>query len=262
MIPFLVSRVAVCGAGGWDPTNATGCIFTLSPKAAYITSEISDCSTDDRGIFHTKDEPLASQGHRLHVLLGESLSTATGNYLKLATTAPVSCHGRGRAKARRSGRVRNPVQALRTYAADPTLSTTARSTCGRDLSALDIQRHYLSLAQTALATDQQKTSIFPGWAAKAVAAWDDILSKLERDSATITSLDWPIKRAVAESCLKSFGFSWDLLNWWNQVHSICALCQSGPTEVAGGQYVDEIPAEPAAILAHCADSHRICSHGT
>ncbi|MBI4601623.1 MAG: proteasome accessory factor PafA2 family protein, partial [Planctomycetes bacterium] len=89
VIPFLASRVVLCGAGGFDATQP-GAVFTLSPRAPYIEHVASDSSTHDRGLYHTKDEPLARRGwHRLHVIAGESLGSDTALWLKVSTTALV-----------------------------------------------------------------------------------------------------------------------------------------------------------------------------
>jgi len=55
-----------------------GLRFTLSPRVRFLEREVSNNSTRDRGIFHTKDETLAADGyHRLHIICGESLCSET-----------------------------------------------------------------------------------------------------------------------------------------------------------------------------------------
>ena len=88
IVPHLVSRIIYSGAGGLEPL-AEGCLrFTLSPRVRFLEREISENSTSERGIFHTKDETLAAEGyHRLHIICGESLSSETALWLSMATTA-------------------------------------------------------------------------------------------------------------------------------------------------------------------------------
>ena len=87
IIPHLVSRIVFCGAGGFD-SLAPGIEFAISPRVPHLRAAVSGDSTNMRGIFHTRDEPLCGDGsRRLHILCGESLSGETGAWLKVATTA-------------------------------------------------------------------------------------------------------------------------------------------------------------------------------
>ena len=64
LVPHLVSRVVYSGAGGFDPFSA-GLVFTLAPRVRHLRTTVSADSTSNRGIYHTKDEPLcAGQYHR------------------------------------------------------------------------------------------------------------------------------------------------------------------------------------------------------
>ena len=89
VIPHLVSRVVVCGAGGFD-SHSPGLDFLISPRVAHLQTVVSGESTSARGIFHTRDEPLCGKGfRRMHVLCGESLCGEAGTWLKVGTTALV-----------------------------------------------------------------------------------------------------------------------------------------------------------------------------
>ena len=89
LIPHLVSRVIYTGAGGFD-NRSPGIEFMISPRVAHLAQVISGSSTSARGIFHTKDESLSSNGyHRLHVLCGESVCSQTALWLKTAITTLV-----------------------------------------------------------------------------------------------------------------------------------------------------------------------------
>ena len=61
VIPHLVSRVIFTGAGGFHALSA-GLEFSVSPRVAHITRTTSSDSTSNRGIYHTKNEPLAARG--------------------------------------------------------------------------------------------------------------------------------------------------------------------------------------------------------
>ena len=148
LIPFLASRLIITGAGGFDPTAAANCRFTLSPRAFHITTSVATSSTGGRGIYHTKDEPLCSGGHRrLHVLVGESLCSQTANWLKFATTGLAVALAEAGLQPGHDVTLSSPVEALRLYASDPTCRITAPTAGGGRVSALEIQRHYLNLAR-------------------------------------------------------------------------------------------------------------------
>ena len=72
LLPHLASRVVYTGAGGFNSRAPHTLQFTLSPRVWHLELDISDQSTRGRGIFHTKNEPLAKGSHRLHLLCGES----------------------------------------------------------------------------------------------------------------------------------------------------------------------------------------------
>ena len=84
LIPHLVSRLIYTGAGGFD-SRSSGIGFMLSPRVTHLQHVVSDASTANRGIFHTKDETLGSNGfHRLHVICGDSVCSQTALWLKVA----------------------------------------------------------------------------------------------------------------------------------------------------------------------------------
>ena len=95
LIPHLVSRVVYTGAGGFNP-RVKGLDFCVAPRLMHIEQAISGDSTGNRGIFHTKNESLSSDGnHRLHILCGESLCSETAIVLKIGATALVTAMADG-----------------------------------------------------------------------------------------------------------------------------------------------------------------------
>jgi proteasome accessory factor A len=198
IIPHLVSRLIYTGAGGFD-NHSSGLEFTLSPRAPHLGKGVSGHSTHDRGIFHTKDEPLCANGyHRLHILCGESQCSQLGTFLKIGATALVVrmieagvCRGREMA-------LRAPPTAMRRFASDPSCtrfasdpSCTRREALrnGKKLSALEIQRHYLEAAEAHVSRE-----FMPTWAGEVCAEWRRMLDRLEGgEGAVSTVLDWGIK---------------------------------------------------------------------
>src|SRR5256714_2804304 len=73
LIPFLVTRQLICGAGKVLQTPR-GAAFCLSQRAEHIWEGVSSATTRSRPIINTRDEPHADaeRYRRLHVIVGGS----------------------------------------------------------------------------------------------------------------------------------------------------------------------------------------------
>ena len=224
IIPHLVSRVIYTGAGGFR-TGSAGLEFTLSPRAAHMTREVSDSSTYDRGIFHTKDESLSPEGyHRLHVLCGESLCSHAAMWLKMGATAVVVAMIEGGLRPGTGVRPRAALSALHTFASDPTCTRTVQVASGKSLTALQIQRHILELAEAHVADP-----FMPPWTAAVCRLWRAMLDRLEGGpQAVATTLDWAIKLSLYRDWAQREGVAWESLNDWAHVLNslVAALAQT------------------------------------
>jgi len=214
IIPHLVSRLIYTGAGGFNSRFVRGVEFTLSPRVAHLENKISGDSTSSRGIFHTKDETLSSAGyHRLHLLCGESVCSEIGAWLKIGTTALVVALIEAGVQPGDAVRLRSPLAAMRTFAADPTCQATALSAGGVPLTALDIQRHYLDMAGAHL-----QAPSMPPWAEQVCRRWRDMLRALEAAPDSVaTTLDWAIKLTLFKQRARQRGIPWESLSKWNHV---------------------------------------------
>ncbi len=143
LIPHLVSRVIYTGAGGFD-NRSPGIEFMISPRVAHLVHVISSNSTSQRGIFHTKDESLSSNGYyRLHVLCGESVCSQTALWLKTAITTLVVALAEAGLRPCRAIILPNPLEAMQRFAVDPTCTARVLSADGRAWTAIAMQRHVL-----------------------------------------------------------------------------------------------------------------------
>ena len=210
IIPHLVTRIIYTGAGGFNSTSR-GLEFTLSPRVSHLANVISNNSTSDRGIFHTKDEPLSRPGlHRLHIICGESLCSETAMWLKAATTALVVAMAEAGLRPGLGVGLRSPLEAMQKIAGDPSCSASVDMLGGRRLSAIEIQYHYLSMAERYLGH-----SSMPAWAPEACKRWRAMLNRLlDAPGSVETTLDWAIKLAVYRNHVESRGVSWDSLPRW------------------------------------------------
>jgi len=243
LLPHLVTRVIYTGAGGLDPREP-GVEFTLSPRAAHLQREISSSSTDGRGLFHTKDESLASDGyHRLHLLTGQSLCGELGTFLKAGVTAVITGLCEAGLAPGRQMKLASPLDALRTICRDPTCTATVRLADGRAVTAPWIQRQYLQRAEEHLSD-----GLLPPWAAEICHCWGETLDRLADAPYSVeASLDWAIKHALFQGRLADVGnVDPDALPCWNDVlrrlHAAAIRAELPPT------VTPELVANPPACL--------------
>jgi proteasome accessory factor A len=212
VIPHLVSRLIYTGAGGFNPLSQ-GLEFTLSPRMAHIRRVVSGDSMGDRGIWHTRSEPLSSGFSRLHVLCGESLCSETATFLKIGVTALIVAMADAGLAPGSAVQLADPLEALRGIAEDVTCQRPLRMADGSCKTAIAIQRHYLGLAE-----DHVGDSFMPAWAPAVCRHWRAILDQLEDAPSSIEqTLDWGIKRALYANQARALGVCWEDLPFWNRV---------------------------------------------
>jgi hypothetical protein len=209
LLPFLASRVILAGAGGLS--LGPGIEFVISPRATFLEQDIGGSSTSNRGIYHTKDEPLARAGwHRLHVLCGEGLCSHRGNALRAGTTAlVVNLLDRGFRPKKPIAFAGTAVDALHVFNRDLSLRVRAVLRGGATASAVEIQREYLRFAEEHLET-------LPPWAPPVCGLWQETLDRLEAGpDAVATCLDWAIKYKLFLQHAQSRGFGLEEILRWN-----------------------------------------------
>jgi len=213
IIPHLVSRVVYCGAGGFD-CFSPGIAFRVSPRVAHLQAAISSESTSGRGIFHTRDEPLCGHGYRrMHILCGESLCGEIGTWLKIGTTALVLAMIEAGKRPGEAIDLRDPLQAIRVFAADPACRQTVKLADGRDVTALDIQDHFLQQVET-----HADASFMPPWAGEVCQQWRTMLDRLRAGApaALARTLDWAIKLALFQNHVSRRGTTFETLAHWTR----------------------------------------------
>jgi proteasome accessory factor A len=217
LLPHLASRVIYTGAGGFHPFSP-GLEFTLSPRVWLLGSIVASDSTRERPLFHTRDEPLAGFGYsRLHVIAGESLCSDEAVLLKTGITALIVASIDAGCRPIGSLRLENPLQAARSFTADPQCRATARLGNGGKITALQLQYRYLRSVE-ACGLDGK----LPAWADVICGRWRRVLQQLSRNPAEASrSLDWAIKRAAFGRWLPP-GMTWDRLRVWNEIASLVA----------------------------------------
>jgi len=215
VIPHLASRIIYTGAGGFD-TRSAGLRFMLSPRVAHLAKAISSDSTSNRGIVHTKDESLSNgRFHRLHLLCGESLSSHIAAWLKAGTTALVVAMVDSGLDPGGPVKLAEPLQAMRTFARDPSCTETVRLEDGGEATALQLQRHYLETAEANLTA-----WYMPPWAPEVCRRWRAMLDRIEDGGheAVAATTDWGIKLALYRDLAeRSAGISAEAMPHWSHI---------------------------------------------
>ncbi|MSU57201.1 MAG: hypothetical protein EXS35_03300 [Pedosphaera sp.] len=206
LLPHLASRIIFTGAGGFNALTS-GIEFMLSPRVAHLTQSISVGTEHDRPLFNTRDEPLAGEGfRRLHVICGESLSSHTSMWLRSATTALVVALTDGGLKPGKKVTLVEPVDAMQSFTRDPFCRARVPLLRGGMISAIEIQRHYLQLAEAHLHAD-----FMPPWAPQVCQHWRAILDRLAQGApeSVATTLDWAIKYSLFTDRAARRGLNWE-----------------------------------------------------
>jgi proteasome accessory factor A len=147
LIPFLVTRQLICGPGKILQTR-NGAAYGLSHRAEHIWETVSAAATRSKPIISTRDEPHARANgfRRLHLTVGDSNMSETTTLLKVGSTDLVLRMIDADARMR-DLTLDNPIRALREVSRDLTGRSRIRLAHGTELSALEIQREYLTRAQ-------------------------------------------------------------------------------------------------------------------
>ncbi|MDX5310259.1 MAG: Pup--protein ligase [Rhodococcus sp. (in: high G+C Gram-positive bacteria)] len=193
LLPFLVTRQLICGAGKvlQTPKAAT---FCLSQRAEHIWEGVSSATTRSRPIINTRDEPHADaeKYRRLHVIVGDSNMSETTTMLKVGSASLV-LEMIEAGVAFRDFALDNPIRAIREVSHDLTGRRPVRLAGGRQASALDIQREYHGRAVEYLRTREPDPHV-----EQVVDLWGRVLDAVEsQDFAKVeTEVDWVIKRKL------------------------------------------------------------------
>ena len=196
LLPFLISRQLICGAGKIVHTSK-GASYALSQRADHIWEGVSSATTRSRPIINTRDEPHADaeQYRRLHVIVGDSNMSETTNLLKVGS-ADLVLRMLESGVPLRDLSLEVPIRAIREISHDLTGRRSVRLTSGETISALDIQREYLGRAKAFVAAEGAHDPLHD----TVLDLWERTLDAVESgDHAKVdTEIDWVIKKRLIE----------------------------------------------------------------
>ena len=195
LLPFLVTRQIVTGAGGVAPAvpgeagAGAGAQFVFSRRSDHMWEAVSSATTRTRPIINTRDEPHgdANLYRRLHVIVGDSTMSEVSTHLRFATTDLVL-------RAIESGRalpelsLADDIAAIRSVARDLTGAAPLPTAGGGTTTALEVQQRWLD--HVADLAEGEETEVLETWQ-KAL----DAVRTGDRTWAA-QNLDWAIKERL------------------------------------------------------------------
>ena len=195
LIPFLVTRQLICGAGKVLQTPR-GAVYCVSQRAEHIWEGVSSATTRSRPIINTRDEPHADaeRYRRLHVIVGDSNMSETSTMLKVGS-ADLVLRMVEQGVTFRDLTLENPIRAIREISHDLSGSRSVRLAAGRTASALEIQREYYGRAVDFIERtggDAMSKQVLELWGRTLDAVDAGDLSRIDRE------IDWATKYQLIE----------------------------------------------------------------
>ena len=195
ILPFLVSRQLICGAGKVQQTPR-GAVYCISQRADHIWEGVSSATTRSRPIINTRDEPHADaeKYRRLHVIVGDSNMSEYATFLKVGAASLLLRMLEDPGVVLRDMTLDNPIRAIREISHDITCSRPVRLANGREASALQIQSEYLERALR-FAEHHELSPMEQ----QALNMWEHCLTTIADDPLKLdTEVDWVIKYHLIE----------------------------------------------------------------
>jgi proteasome accessory factor A len=195
LIPFLVTRQLICGAGKVLQTPR-GAVYCVSQRAEHIWEGVSSATTRSRPIINTRDEPHADaeRYRRLHVIVGDSNMNESTTMLKVGS-ADLVLRMIEDGIVFRDLTLENPIRAIREISHDLTGTRAIRLAAGRTASALEIQREYYSKAVDYVGRTGSDDS-----SKRVLELWGRTLDAIERQDLSMIDreIDWATKYQLIE----------------------------------------------------------------
>ncbi|MEU8353683.1 Pup--protein ligase [Streptomyces sp. NPDC048845] len=196
LIPFLVTRQLICGAGKVLQTPR-GAVYCVSQRAEHIWEGVSSATTRSRPIINTRDEPHADaeRYRRLHVIVGDSNMSETTMLLKVGATDLVLRMIEA-GTVMRDLTLENPIRAIREVSHDMTGQRKVRLASGREASALEVQQEYYEKAVDFC----ERRGIRTGTVERVLELWGRSLEAIrDQELDRIgTEIDWVMKYQLLE----------------------------------------------------------------
>ncbi len=167
----------------------------------YKNNTVSIDTMNRRPLVNTRDEPHADANkyRRFHVIVGDSNMSEWATAMKLGTTALVlDLIERGKAPQLE---IAQPIDAAKSISRDQNYDWIIELRDGRKISAIDVQRLYLSAAQKVERDKEER-----GWI---LGEWEGVLNDLERDVMLCRDrVDWAAKKFLLNELQEEEKLQW------------------------------------------------------
>jgi proteasome accessory factor A len=206
VLPFLVTRQIFAGAGkmgveGEDAAGQPG-IYQIAQRSDFFAVLCSIDTMNRRPLVNTRDEPHADarKYRRFHVIIGDANMSQFATALKIGTTALVlDLIEQGKAPALE---LATPIETTRALSRDTSYRWLVPLRDGRTISAVDIQRLYLSAAREHADLGDEDTR----WL---LAEWEQVLDDLSTDVMLCRDrVDWVAKKFLLTTFQESEKLDW------------------------------------------------------
>jgi proteasome accessory factor A len=214
IMPFFVTRQLFAGAGkvgvevdqsNKNDKNGKPVKYQLSQRADFFMVEASVDTMHQRPIVNTRDEPHADpkKYRRLHGIVSDANMSQYATALKIGSTALVIDLIEAQMITPKNWTLRDPIKAIKEISRDQSLKWVVELHDNRSISAIDIQRGYLALAERFFRGRDEETD----WI---LSEWIATLDELERDAMKLRDrLDWVAKKWLLETFVEAENMEWD-----------------------------------------------------
>ena len=208
LLPFLITRQLICGAGK-VLTTPRGTIYALSQRADHMWEGVSSATTRSRPIINTRDEPHADAENfrRLHVIVGDSNMCEMTTMVKVASMDLVLRALEANA-LKKNLTLDNPIRAIRDVSHDLTGQALVTLRCGQSMTALELQGEFLGMVKDYL--DFSGSELSPTHV-QALELWERTLNAVETGNHSLIDrdIDWAIKKRLIEAYQARHGLELD-----------------------------------------------------
>ncbi len=204
LTPFFITRQIYTGSGrvGLGQIGDTPG-FQITQRADYFEAEVGLETTMRRPIINTRDEPHAdpARWRRLHVITGDANLSQFATWLKLGTLALVLSMIEEGVDLPQFD-IEDPVIEMRAVSHDVSLRRGIRLVGGRTVTALEVQRAYLSAALAAQPQEAETREL--------LGEWQRVLDDLALDPDLCADrLDWVAKLQLLDGYRERENLAWD-----------------------------------------------------
>jgi proteasome accessory factor A len=212
---YQASSIVFTGQGKVGSENGEAQVpFQLSQRADFVMTLVGPQTTFQRPLVNSRDEALCGgeDGQalaRLHVIFFDNTLCHLSTLLKVGVMQILLAQIEAE-HINPNLILDDPVDAVKRWSRDPSLTVRCRMASGQNLTATELQMLFLEDARS-FAEQADLDGIVPR-AAEIISLWEDTLVKLHaRDAAALAPrLDWALKRCALERTFeRRNGLDWN-----------------------------------------------------